>query len=258
VAASCRERDAEGRAPVIRWIVRVVLRLAATALLVSLGAVAAYRFVDPPLTPLMVIRAVEDRAAGRRIRVVHEWVALGDVSPALVRAVLAAEDARFLVHHGVDFEAVERAYDYNARHRGRRLRGAGTISMQCARNVFLWPGRTYVRKGLETYLAWLLELVWGKRRILEVYLNVVEWGDGLYGAEAASRTYFGVPASRLDAWQAGLLAAALPNPRHRNPSAPSRSLRAQAALIAARATRVYVDPLQAAVPSQDGVKTRKY
>jgi monofunctional biosynthetic peptidoglycan transglycosylase len=115
--------------------------------------------------------------------------------------------------------------------------------MQCARNLFLWQGRSWVRKALETYLAYLLELLWGKARILEVYLNVVEWGDGVYGAEAAARRYFGVPASRLDARQAALLAAALPDPRRSNPAAPSRYLAARAALIEVRAAAVRLERL---------------
>jgi len=196
--------------------------------------VVAYRFVDPPLTLLMVIRAAETRSVGWARR----WVPLHAVSPALLRAVVAAEDDRFFAHHGVDWTALERAREYNERWQGRRLRGAGTITMQCARTVLLWPGRSYVRKALEVYLAYLLELAWGKQRILEVYVNTVEWGDGVYGVEAAARRYFGVPAARLDAWQSALLAAVLPNPRRWSPAAPTPYLRARAAIIAARAERV--------------------
>ena len=140
-------------------------RVTAAFVLVTTGAVVVYRFVDPPLTPLMVVR---------RAPVTKRWIPLDDMSPALVRAVIAAEDARFLVHHGIDVAAVRRAFAYNARHHGRHVHGAGTITMQCARNVFLWQGRSWARKGLETYFAMLIELVWGKRRILEVYLNVIE------------------------------------------------------------------------------------
>jgi monofunctional glycosyltransferase len=210
-------------------------RVTAAFVLVTTGAVVVYRFVDPPLTPLMVVR---------RAAVTKRWIPLDDMSPALVRAVIAAEDARFLVHHGIDVAAVRRAFAYNARHHGRHVHGAGTITMQCARNVFLWQGRSWVRKGLETYFAMLIELVWGKRRILEVYLNVIEWGDGIYGAEAAARRHFGVHAAQLDMRQAALLAAALPDPRRANPAAPGRYLAARAATIAARATRVDLRPLR--------------
>ena len=224
------------------WLTRLV----AGFLVVSLGVVIAYRFVDPPFTPLMVIRVVEGMAAHRRVGVTKRWVDVDRASPTLLRAVLAAEDARFFRHSGVDLDALRRALTYNARHRGRRLRGAGTITMQCARNVFLWQGRSYVRKTLEIFLAPVLELAWGKRRILEVYLNVIEWGDGLYGVEAAAERYFGVSAARLDAPQSALLAAALPDPRRSNPAAPSRYLAARAAIIGARAGRVRLEGLPAA------------
>jgi monofunctional biosynthetic peptidoglycan transglycosylase len=194
--------------------------------------------MDPPLTPLMVLRVVEGALDGKRVGIAQQWVPLDDVSPALVRAVIAAEDARFFQHWGVDVRELENAREYNERQHGRRLRGASTITMQCARSVFLWPGRTYVRKALEVYLALLMEQLWGKRRILETYLNVVEWGPGVYGAEAAARRYFGVSASELDPARAALLAAALPAPRRFDPSAPSAHLRRRAATIGARARAV--------------------
>jgi monofunctional biosynthetic peptidoglycan transglycosylase len=193
------------------------------------------RFMPPLLTPLMVIRAVQgERGPGR------DWVPLARVSPALLRAVIAAEDARFFTHYGFDVSAIRRARAFNARHPGRRPRGASTITMQCARNVFLWPGGGWVRKVIEAYFAGLLELLWGKRRILEVYLNVIEWGGGLYGVEAAARTYFRIPASALDARQAALLAAALPNPRRWNPAGPTAYLAARARVIQARAARIHL------------------
>jgi monofunctional glycosyltransferase len=238
---------------VIRRLLAWVVRLAAAFVVASLAAVAVYRFVDPPLTPLMVVRVVAGGVAGRPVGITKRWVELEDMSPALLRAVLAAEDARFLVHRGVDFDAVRRAFAWNARHHGRRLRGAGTITMQCARNVFLWQGRSWFRKALEAYLAGLLEVAWGKRRILEVYLNVIEWGDGLYGVEAAAERYFGVRASHVDTRQAALLAAALPNPRRSDPAAPSRWLSARAAVIEARAARISLRPLAV---GRDGVPVR--
>ncbi len=235
-------------------MVRVLGWLVVTSVL----AVAAYRFVDPPLTPLMVIRMFETGSP----RWMRQQVPLGAVSPALLRAVVAAEDARFLVHHGVDWGALERAREYNERWQGRRLRGAGTITMQCARTVYLWPGRSYVRKALEVYLAWLLEVGWGKRRILEVYVNTVEWGDGVYGVEAAARRYFGLPAARLGEWESALLAAALPNPRRWDPARPTPYLRERASIIAARAARVQLDGLlraaggAAASPPASGRRAR--
>jgi len=227
----------------VRRLARRAVRALAALVLLALALVALYRVVDPPLTPLMVVRVVQGMAAGRRAGVDRRWVDLERMSPAVLRAVLAAEDARFFAHHGVDVEAVRRALTYNARHGGRRLRGAGTITMQCARNVFLWQGRSWLRKALETGLALVLEPMWGKRRILEVYLNVAEWGDGVYGVEAAAARWFGTTAARLDARQAALLAAALPDPRRANPGTPSRYLEGRAAIIAARAGRIDLGPL---------------
>jgi monofunctional biosynthetic peptidoglycan transglycosylase len=189
--------------------------------------VVVYRFVDPPITPLMLIR-------GNGIT--QEWVSLRAVSPFLLRSVVIAEDARFWEHHGVDWIALDRAREYNERQRGSRLRGGSTITMQCARNVFLWPGRTYLRKTVEIWFAYLIERAWGKQRILEVYLNVIEWGDGIYGVEAAARRYFRTTAASLDAEQSALLAAALPNPHRWNPAHPTPYLNGRAALIMRRAT----------------------
>jgi monofunctional biosynthetic peptidoglycan transglycosylase len=218
----------------VRWAVRAAVAFVA----LSLALVTLYHWVNPPLTPLMVIRSVEDLLAGRPAGIDRRWVPLTAVSPALLRAVVASEDARFFSHWGVDVTELERAREYNARQRGRRFRGASTITMQCARSVFLWPGRTWARKALEVWLAVLMEQLWGKRRILEVYVNVVEWGPGIYGAEAAARRWFGVSARQLDAGRAALLAAALPAPLRFDPTRPSPSLERRAAAIAERAKRL--------------------
>ena len=217
-----------------RWLRRLLVLCA----IVSVAAVVTCRLVDPPLTPLVMIRAGEAVAAGRLPRVYRSWADLESVSPSLVRAVIAAEDDAFLTHRGLDLGAIRRAREWNASHPKRLPRGASTITMQTARNVFLWPGRSWARKVLEAWFAMLIELFWGKRRILEVYLNVVEWGDGIYGAEAAARGWFGVPASALSPRQAALLAAALPHPLRSNPAAPSGYLSARATVIERRAGRV--------------------
>lgn len=210
----------------------------------SLLGVLVVRVVPPLLTPLMVIRVVESLAAGDPVGITKDWVPLAEMAPALPRSVIASEDARFFVHRGVDWRAVEEARDYNRRHAGRRQRGASTITMQCARNVFLWQGRTWIRKGLELWFTALMELFWPKRRILEVYLNVAEWGPGIYGAEAAAQHWFGVPASRLSPQQAALLAAMLPSPLRWNPDRPTRYLAARARRIAAWARDVDLEPLE--------------
>jgi len=225
------------------FLIRWLRRLLVVAAIVSVAAVVTCRLVDPPVTPLVFIRAAQAVAAGRLPRFSRSWADLGDVSPSLVRAVIAAEDEAFLTHRGLDLGAIRRAQAWNAQHPKRLPRGASTITMQTARNVFLWPGRSWIRKGLEAWFAMLIELFWGKRRILEVYLNVVEWGDGIYGAEAAARGWFGVPASALTPRQAALLAAALPHPLRSNPAAPSGYLSARATTIERRAGRVDVRAL---------------
>ena len=165
---------------------------------------AAYRVIPPPITYLMVERVFEGRGFDRR------WRSLDDISPTLVRSVIAAEDAKFCSHRGFDFGAMQKALAHNER--SRRTRGGSTISQQTAKNIFLWPDRSYVRKGLEAYFTVLIEGLWGKRRIMEVYLNSVEWGPGVYGAEAAALKNFGVSADRLTPAQAARLAAILPSP----------------------------------------------
>ncbi len=223
---------------VVRLVLRWCLRLALAFVLVSVGFVVLYHYVNPPLTPLMVIRVVEGFVTGEPVGIDRRWVPLREVSPAVLRAVIAAEDGRFFQHWGVDLKELRQARAYNLRQRGGRLRGASTITMQCARSVFLWPGRTYLRKAIEVYFALLMEQLWGKRRILEVYVNLVEWGPGIYGVEAAAQRWFGVPAAALDGQRAALLAATLPAPRRFDPAAPSPYLRRRAATIAARARGV--------------------
>ena len=186
-----------------------LLRNIALALFIILVAgpivtVILFRFVPPPVTPLMVIRAVEGRGLD------HRWRPIDEVAPALPRALIAAEDARFCEHHGFDFNALQKAYANNEA--GKKIRGGSTISQQTAKNVFLWPGRSYVRKGLEAWFTVLIEAGWGKKRIMEVYLNSIEFGPGIYGAESASRRYFGVGADKLTQAQASRLAAILPSP----------------------------------------------
>lgn len=214
-------------------------------------SVLAIRWINPPATPLMMIRLAEGAVHRRWVGVDQRWVPLDQVSPDLLRAVIAAEDAHFFTHWGVDVDALRKARAWNARHeRQGRVRGASTITMQCARNVFLWQGRTYVRKALELWFTALMEATWSKRRILEVYVNVIEWGPGVYGAQAAAERYFRVPAARLDARQAALLAAALPDPLTRNPAAPTAFLDARATRIARRAALVRLRGVVRAAPQR--------
>jgi len=187
-------------------------------------SVFTYRFINPPLTPLMVLRIFQQVTEGEKIMLKKDWVSLDKISPQLQLAVVASEDNRFLEHHGFDFEAIEKAKDYNEKKRGKKMRGASTISQQTAKNVFLWPKRSWIRKGLEAYFTVLIELVWSKQRIMEVYLNVIETGKGIYGAEKASQIYFNKPALKISPGEAALVAAILPNPLKWNPSRPTSFL----------------------------------
>ncbi len=194
-----------------------------------------FRWVPVPVTPLMLLRLTEGKQPGQEFSLYHDWVPLEKMSPHLIRSAVAAEDQRFMEHYGFDFEAMKKAMDYNRQNKTGRTRGASTISQQTAKNVFLWPSRIWIRKGLEAGFTLLIEGVWGKRRIMEVYLNVIEMGPGIYGAEAASRAYFDKSADELSARQAALIVAAFPNPRERSPDQPSRYLKKRARKIAGMA-----------------------
>lgn len=181
-------------------------------------------------TPLMGIRAVEQVLNDDRdLRFRKDWVPIESISPHLYRAVIASEDQKFLDHGGFDWEAIESALEENKT--GKRIRGGSTISNQTAKNVFLWPGRNLLRKGMEAYFTILMEFFWSKERIMEVYLNVIEMGDGIYGAEAASQFYFGKSAAELNRQEAALIAAVLPNPRRWRPDQPSSYIRQRQAWI---------------------------
>ena len=196
-------RDRTGRAQG-GWLRRLAILAVVLFVGLPVALVALYRFVPPPVTILMIQRSLEGKGLERT------WRPLDEMSPALVRSVIAAEDAGFCSHRGFEFEAMQAAWEHNAG--SDRIRGGSTISQQTAKNVFLWPQRSYLRKALEVGFTVLIEVGWGKRRILEVYLNTIEWGPGVYGAEAAARRNFGVGADRLTAAQAARLAAILPSP----------------------------------------------
>jgi monofunctional biosynthetic peptidoglycan transglycosylase len=177
-------------------------------------------FIRPQHTPLMTKRYFEFRKAEKKVEYQHKWVPLEKISPNLIQAVVASEDNRFTQHFGIDFGAIEKARDFNKKS-ARRKRGASTISQQTAKNIFLWPARTYLRKGFEVYFTLLIETCWSKKRVMEVYLNMIEMGPGIYGAEAAAQHYFHKSASKLTKGEAALIAVSLPNPRKRNPARPS-------------------------------------
>lgn len=185
-------------------------------------SVVALRFIPVFFTPLMFIRCFQQVKEGRELKLSHYWVSIDKISDQMPLAVMGSEDANFLSHHGFDFKAIEHAAKRNMQHPEKRKLGASTISQQTAKNVFLWPGRSWVRKGLEAYFTVLIELFWSKERIMEVYLNSIEMGEGIYGVEAIACENWGLTAKRLSKAQCALIAATLPNPRKfssKNPSA---------------------------------------
>ena len=198
-----------------KFLRRIVLLFFGSTILFVL----LYRWCPVYVTPLMVIRCAQQVWHGEQIRLRHHWVPMEQISPSLEIAVMASEDQRFLEHHGFDFKAIGQAIEEHKR--GKRQRGASTISQQTAKNVFLWPGGGWFRKGLEVYFTALIEIVWGKDRIMEVYLNSIEMGDGIYGAEAVAQLHFGYEASRLTRANCALIAATLPNPLRFSSKNPS-------------------------------------
>lgn len=195
----------------MRRIMRFLWKLLTVFFILSIAAVVLFRFVPVPLTPLMIIRSAEQMSENKKITWEHQWVPLDQISLSLQKAVIISEDGHFLAHRGFDFEALKKAHQENKK--GKRVRGGSTISQQTAKNVFLWPGRSYFRKGLEAYFTVLIELLWSKERIMEVYLNSIEMGNGIYGAQAASRYWFSKDASKLTPYEAAGIAAILPSPR---------------------------------------------
>ena len=211
----------------LAWPARAaLLRVAIALALLPTALILVYRFVPPPVTSLMLVRLVEGEGLEK------SWRPLARISPYLPQAVIASEDNRFCAHWGFDWKELGGQLDRAMA--GKQVRGASTISMQVAKNVLLWPGRDLLRKLLEVPLTPQLELLWGKRRIMEVYLNVAETGPGLYGAEAAAQAYFGKPASALTRREAALIAAVLPNPRVWSPDRPSSYIRQRARVIERR------------------------
>lgn len=214
----------------IRRFFRLIFKIILWFFILSIGFTILYRFVPVPITPLMVIRLWEQAWDEKKdIRLTKDWVSMSKISRHMPQAVVAAEDQKFLDHWGFDMEAMEKAWEGNKR--GKRIKGASTITQQTAKNVFLWPNRNFVRKGLEAYFTLLMELLWSKERIMEVYLNVIEMGDGIYGIEAAAQTYFKKPAAKLNRSEAAVIAAVLPNPRRRNPSRPTGYIRGRQSWI---------------------------
>jgi monofunctional biosynthetic peptidoglycan transglycosylase len=203
-----------------KWFKRLLIAF----FTISIVSTIVFRFIPVPVTPLMIIRCVEQMADGELPKLHKEWVSLSDMSPNIVLAVISSEDQKFSKHFGFDFEAIEKVVKQNERlkKRGKPIKGGSTISQQCAKNVFLFPQRSYVRKALEVYFTFLIEILWSKKRIMEVYLNVIEMGDGIYGVQATSEIYFKKDAKQLTSAEAAAIAAVLPNPRKWNAAHPNK------------------------------------
>lgn len=210
---------------ILFWTKRIVVGF----FILSIVSTILFRWIPIPVTPLMLIRCVEQLADGQSLKLYKDWEPIGKISEKMQLAVVCSEDQKYLEHIGFDLENIKKAIEKNSR--SKKVRGASTISQQTAKNVFLWPGRSWIRKGFEVYFTVLIEVFWSKERILEVYLNVIEMGDGIYGAEAAAQSYFNKPALKLSREEAALIAACLPNPRKYKVKNPSSFIRGRQAWI---------------------------
>ncbi|MFI5137098.1 MAG: monofunctional biosynthetic peptidoglycan transglycosylase [Sphingobacteriales bacterium] len=214
-------------------VVRLILRVIKLVFIFFIGSsilmVLIYRFVNPPVTFLMIQRGFERKSAGKEWKIEKQWKSFDEIADPMKRAAVAAEDQSFLENHGFDFNAIEKAIKKNEH--SKKLIGGSTISQQTAKNVFLWPGRSFVRKGFEAWFTLLMEVFWGKKRIMEVYLNVIEMGDGIYGAEAASQAYFHKSAHDLNSYQAAAIASIWPSPLKWSATDPSDYVRHRQYLI---------------------------
>ncbi len=215
------EQKSPAQKPLAKRIGTVLLKCLMWFFIVTVGLTLLYRFVPVYYTPLMFIRLIEQAADNKPLRLERDWTSLDNISVHLPNAVITSEDNLFREHNGFDIKGIQQAVKDNQRKNSKRMRGGSTISQQTAKNVFLFPSRTWFRKGMEVYFTVLIELLWSKERIMEVYLNVIEMGNGIYGAEAAAQSYFHKPAARLTKSEAALIAVCLPNPRRFSPVNPS-------------------------------------
>ncbi len=201
----------------LKKLFKTVLRVFLALFILSILMTVLFRFVPVPVTPLMISRYFEMEEG----KIDYTWKSIDKISPNMALAVVTSEDQKFEEHFGFDIEAIEKAVKYNEKHKGKKIKGASTISQQTAKNVFLWQGRSWLRKGLEVYFTFLIEILWSKERIMETYLNVIEMGPGVYGAEAAAQYYFKKPAIKLTKSEAATIAAILPNPLRWSASKPT-------------------------------------
>jgi monofunctional biosynthetic peptidoglycan transglycosylase len=214
---------------VVNFLIRLIKITLITFFTTTILAVVLFKVMPVWFTPLMFIRCYEQAEAGKDITLHHRWIPASEIPDDMARAVMASEDAKFTEHHGFDFDAIQKAAEHN-RHSDKK-HGASTISQQTAKNVFLWPGRSWLRKGLEMYFTVLIEFVWGKERIMEVYLNSIEMGDGIYGIAAVAQYHFEKTPQELSRRECALIAATLPNPRKFSSKTPSDYMRKRQRII---------------------------
>ncbi|TDQ07508.1 monofunctional biosynthetic peptidoglycan transglycosylase [Pedobacter metabolipauper] len=227
--AKRKSASPKSKPALFKKIISIASRVFLWFLMVTVLWVLVYRFVNPPITLLMIQRNIERSGDDKPSKMEKKWVDFDNISNNMKRAAVSAEDQLFLKHIGFDVKAIEKAFEANKN--SKKIKGGSTISQQTAKNVFLWPGRSYIRKGFEAYFTLLIEILWSKERILEVYLNVIEMGDGVYGAEAAAQEYFGKSCTKLTRSQAALIAACFPNPRKWSPKKPTRYIKHRQYLI---------------------------
>ncbi len=208
---------------------KIIIKTVVFLIILSVLLTLLFRWVAVPLTPLMVIRCIEQKSEGKDMVLKHDWVSMEEISPKLQLAVVCSEDQNYLKHYGFDWGAIEKAMKSNEN--GKKIRGGSTISQQTAKNVFLWPGRSYIRKGLEAYFTLLIETMWSKERIMEIYLNSIEMGNGVYGAEAAAQFWFKKSAKNLSKDDCAAIASMLPNPRKYSANPPSNYIAKRKAWI---------------------------
>lgn len=218
----------------------LLLKLLLSFLLISITWVVVYKFVPVPFTATMVINSIANLGTENPVIWSKDWKPVSEISPQFMKAVIASEDQKFNEHSGFDVEAIRKAYESNAKNT-KKIKGGSTISQQTAKNAFLWQGRSWLRKGLEAYFTVLIELIWGKQRILEVYLNIAEMGNGVYGVEAASQKYFGKSAEKVSKSEAALVAAILPSPKRYSASKPGPYVRKRQQWIARQMNNVRWD-----------------
>ena len=224
---------------IVRLIIKILKWMVVAYFVTTILSVVLYRFLPVCITPLMLIRTVEQVSDGKDVRLEHEWVSLDEMPVNMAKAVIASEDANFLEHNGFDFDAIKKAVEDNKKRKNKR--GASTITQQTAKNVFLWPSRSWVRKGLEAYFTVLIELFWSKQRIIEVYLNSIEMGDGIYGVAAVAEHHFDCKPNELKKRQCALIAASLPNPIRFNSASPSNYMRKRQRTIMGEMKFVEID-----------------